>query len=1079
MRSILDTCQPRQSILRGTFNPEIFTASLGPVIQYYKGQTSAIDAIYTDADAFFSEATFPTHGLVQTVGNVFRRLVGDATVPTIQRLETAFGGGKTHTLIACVHLAYRGKELAEAARDVISADLLPEPGAVTVVGVAGDEIPVNKTKGDVLIPYTLWGELAYQIGGSELYNAVKDDAESFAAPGRNFLDTILKDRKILIMLDELAQYAARLEVAKHDGAAQLSAFLMALIEYAKATTGIAIVVTLASASDAFSKQTQRLTQLLNDVGNGEITRDDAVTVAEGAARSLTSVIRRNETTITPVDANELSAVLAKRLFVSIDGVAAHETADEYAAMYRKNSSALPEEATNVDFVAKMVSMYPFHPTFVAFLNNKLSQAENFQGTRGVLRTLALTVRSIWAKRISVGMIHVSDVDLSNAQIADEILGRTSSADLRTVLTADIGSVDSFNLEGGLSNAQRADRRNPHPDGIAMYEKTWRTVFLNSLVGRAAGKGSNVFGVSQKDAVFQIATPLFTPSQVKTALDEISQSAFYLRYEDGKYFAHLDPTINSVLAMIRSTVDDRQIAQRLKASVSSLVDDNQLFHIEKDVHTPQDISDNQEKPTVSVIALDAGTINIKEMYTTKGDGIPRVRQNLVLLLVPKTVDVVGMHDEQIMLDMDISKTEEAKRRLEDIARQVVAIRSLEDSPSAYGISASKLRDSEFVERKNERNLALNTTVSEMYTGFYYAGPAGFEKKELRSSSGEGGATLLGQIETALVDAGELIRPRGDRYGAAALKSLAEGYVFQQADRIRCKELLEKFYQNRSWPMIPNKDALERLLREGVDSAVWVAYKMSGEVDDDIPVEFYSQKKPLPLSISLINDDFSLMTVDGARRRGWTETDRVSNEKVRQVLEYALQTSGAATVQQLREAVQTQYANAEEDQVDNSIRDLIQSFKAAAYEGKVVQQARPDELVEGYAGFTHSFSPDEVIISHSEIAERGWNANRRRVFSLEGNEGAKKLLPILKRIGSLYTRSGAKSSIDRLDITDMKLPGGGRLRVALENAGPEDIRRLDEFFQNFCEVARITDETEVDLTINNPEQDCALMKELRGN
>ena len=281
MRTVLETCTPRQSILQGTFNPEVFTASLGPVIQHYRGVPSAIDAVYTDARLFFTEATYPTEGLKQTVSNVFRRIAGDPSVPSIQRMETAFGGGKTHSLIACVHIANRGSELADVTGEILDRQYLPAPHTVAVVGVAGDEIPVSRIKGDRLIPYTLWGELAYQVGGEALYKQVRTEAESFAAPGKHFLETVLGGKKVLIMLDELAQYAARLEVAEpQKGADQLAAFLMALNGYAKTHEGIALVVTLAGASDAFSRQTARLTRLLNELGREDLRQDDAVTLAE-------------------------------------------------------------------------------------------------------------------------------------------------------------------------------------------------------------------------------------------------------------------------------------------------------------------------------------------------------------------------------------------------------------------------------------------------------------------------------------------------------------------------------------------------------------------------------------------------------------------------------------------------------------------------------------------------------------------------------------------------------------------------------------------------------------------------------
>ncbi len=311
MKTVLETCVPRPSILQGTFNPEVFTASLGPVIQYYRGAVSAIDAVYTDARMFFTDATYPTEGLKQTVSNVFRRIAGDQTVPSIQRMETAFGGGKTHSLIACVHIANLGTELADITGDILPAEYLPELHTVTVVGIAGDEIPVNKIKGDRLIPYTLWGELAYQVGGETLYKSVKTEAESFAAPGKHFLETVLAGKKVLIMLDELAQYAARLEVAVPGrGADQLAAFLMALDGYAKTHAGIALVVTLAGSADAFSRQTESLTRLLNSLGGEELRQDDAVALAERASRGVTSVVMRDATAVTPVTSNEISAVLA-------------------------------------------------------------------------------------------------------------------------------------------------------------------------------------------------------------------------------------------------------------------------------------------------------------------------------------------------------------------------------------------------------------------------------------------------------------------------------------------------------------------------------------------------------------------------------------------------------------------------------------------------------------------------------------------------------------------------------------------------------------------------------------------------
>lgn len=81
MKTVMEACTPRGSILQGTFNPEVFTAALGPVMQFYRSGSGAIDSIYTDAEAFFREATYPTEGMRQTLSSVFRRIAGALHLP--------------------------------------------------------------------------------------------------------------------------------------------------------------------------------------------------------------------------------------------------------------------------------------------------------------------------------------------------------------------------------------------------------------------------------------------------------------------------------------------------------------------------------------------------------------------------------------------------------------------------------------------------------------------------------------------------------------------------------------------------------------------------------------------------------------------------------------------------------------------------------------------------------------------------------------------------------------------------------------------------------------------------------------
>ncbi len=275
MQNILKSCEPRKDILTGTFNPEIFTASLAEVIRFYQANQAGMHSIYTDAGQFFTEGTYATDGMKTVINEVFARLSGDGTAPAIHRLETAFGGGKTHTLIAFAHIGYIGDELTPHISHLMEPKWIPQKGDVHVVGIAGNEIPVHKPKGTKLIPYTLWGEIAYQMGGEKLYRQVEDDATAFAAPGKNYLESVFNGKKVLIMIDELALYSARLAAAKADGSEQLAAFLMNLHDYARTRSGISILLTLASTTDAFAKQTLRLAKLLSSITGKKIDSHDS------------------------------------------------------------------------------------------------------------------------------------------------------------------------------------------------------------------------------------------------------------------------------------------------------------------------------------------------------------------------------------------------------------------------------------------------------------------------------------------------------------------------------------------------------------------------------------------------------------------------------------------------------------------------------------------------------------------------------------------------------------------------------------------------------------------------------------
>lgn len=1072
MRSVLDICKPRPEILAGTFNPEVFTASLSPVIEYYRKGKSLVDSIYTNAELFFREATYPTQGLRLTLSEVFSRLAGDMTVPAIHRLETAFGGGKTHTLIACTHIAYRGKELREAVRELIDPALLPDPGTVAVVGIAGDEIPVHRPKGEELKPYTLWGEIAYQISGESLYQEVEEEASSYAAPGRTYFEKVLSGRKVLIMLDELAQYAARLEAARPDGASQLAAFLMALHGYARNRPGIGIVLTLASSTDAFARQTERLARLISEVRGEDIGEDDAVGIGERAVKGVASVVARDAVQVTPVQAAEISAVLAKRLFLSVDREAALETVEHYMEMYRRNANLLPFEATSEDFKGRMIAHYPFHPTLVDFLNKKLATAENFQGTRGVLRVLALAVRSLWQKRQAVPMIHICHLDMRSERVVNEILGRTGSSDLLVVLNADIGGVDTGTLEGGRSNAELADLRNPHPEGYALYEYTWKTVFLHSLVGREEGLNSRIFGITEPEVLFCTSFPALTPAQVRMALEEINESAFYLRYEQGRYFASEVPTINSILARIRRTVTDADIKGLIKDVAWNLIKDGGgLFEVERNIFAPEDIPDGKGRPILGLVSPVVETVDVEAIVTTKGENKPREQQNLIFLLVPETVAVRSTHEQEALCQDVNLKAEEVRRRMEDIARDVRARRILADKPKSYGVDPRYLQDPEYKKRYSEREQGLQTAVASVYTRLYYPSLGGMACKEIKTAGGEGGIPFIQLIREVLINDGKLLT--GQHTTQADLINLSKLF-FEHGDTVSLAKLRQNFACLRSWPVLENSGVFNQVIRAGVQRGVWCVFRRSAEVNVK-PSEVYYQETDIPLGIDLTEEGYSLVTLQGARQRGWISTGKIDPAEIRDHVIYVVGQSGAATVREVSSSLTEKYGEVSTQDLQDTVVDLVRKGQLIAVRGTAGQDEQ--QCIHGERAVFYTPQPTDVLVTPEKASEMGVVAKRDEVFKLEGKEAVERVLPLLRRVGSIYHR-GAKSAIKLLDLVDLELPEGGKLRLVLTDVPPGSMRALGELFEVLEGVIQKGETTEAFLEIENPEDDCSFLREIKG-
>ncbi len=250
MKMIFDACTPRPEVLTGELKEQQFAASLTKVLR------GTADPVYGDAETFFAN-TYATKGLKSLLSEALGRLSGKhRDSASVIRLETTFGGGKTHNLIGLYHVC-DGEVDPKVVKGFVPKELLPSRPIEKIAGIVGPDVGVadGVDHGDVRT-YTLWGELAYQLGlrtggaegGKAAYELVRKSDEGRTAPSTQPWEKLIGDDPALIMIDEIGQYlrvSSGVQVGKTTLAEQTVAFLMSLMKFASESKGTVLVYTLA------------------------------------------------------------------------------------------------------------------------------------------------------------------------------------------------------------------------------------------------------------------------------------------------------------------------------------------------------------------------------------------------------------------------------------------------------------------------------------------------------------------------------------------------------------------------------------------------------------------------------------------------------------------------------------------------------------------------------------------------------------------------------------------------------------------------------------------------------------------
>ncbi|SHE31050.1 Protein of unknown function [Desulforamulus putei DSM 12395] len=784
METVFQTCQPRQEVLEGRVEADIFAAKLSDVMH-----NKAPD-VYGNPEKFFAQ-TFPTGGLTTLIEEVFGRLSGvrSSNNPII-RLETSFGGGKTHSLIALYHLARQG-------RNIQGIEQLADPGvipnnATDVAAVVGSDLdPQNGIEhADGIVTYTMWGEIAYQLAGPTGYKIMEENDRSGIAPGTQRLDKLIGNRPTLIMIDEIARYyrAANGKMVGQDTlAGQTVAFMHTLLEFAASKERVVVVYTLAETSDAYASETEDL---------------------KTALRETSRVSARLEKVLRPTAETEIAAIVKRRLFTRVDESAGAAVAQEFFDYYRKaheQGVALPQKAMRVEYKDELCRSYPFHPELLDTLNRKTATIQNFQKTRGALRLLASVILNLWQqKEADTYLIHPHHVELAVPIIRDDLTSRLGRDAFTSVIEADIFS------EKQDTHVQEIDQDWLSKDKPPLGKRVAQTVFLHSITQGVAS------GVEPALLNLAVGQPGLDYQFISKALTDLEKTCWYMEFDGARYRFKTEPSINKIVADETDNYTKAVAKQELAARIKN-------YYAEKHFKPvffpegPESVDDDTGKPKLVIIHFDSETVNasqsqayddppvlVDRIYQKAGaQQAFRINQNNLIFLVANANEVAPMIEQ---------------------ARKYKALAALTDKERLKDFT--KEQREELKNRAAAAELDLKVRVASAYRHLFYP-------------SGEAGAVAgLAQHVLPPQDVGQINNTNQQDLLLQVLselgktltsqdKPLAAAYAQSKIwtgtkEEMTTEEFRQAFCQKRVLPILFDPEQVKETIKEGVQKGLWVYY-----------------------------------------------------------------------------------------------------------------------------------------------------------------------------------------------------------------------------------------------------------------
>lgn len=727
---------------------------------------------YVDPQRFFAR-TYLTDSFRAMAAEVLRRLNGHlvGTSPGFN-LTTQFGGGKTHFLTLLYHLV-RSPEQAPAWQGV--GELLERAGLSQVprarvgvfIGNRFDFVVGSGAEGEPR-RQTPWGDLAWQLGGAELFARVQEHDERGIVPGGETLQQLFSGEPTLILMDEVLSFIRRAREAGEPYArlaSQFYSFLDVLTREIAGTSQVVLVVSL-------------------PLSEYEMTQADEVEF-----QRLDKLLGRLSKAVLLSERTEIAEIVRRRLFEEVgERTVVKKVAQAYASWVLEHRNQLPEWFPVESAERIFEASYPFHPTVLSVFERKWQSLPRFQRTRGVLRLLAhwvsLAYQRAFVEAGTAPLITLGSAPLDDALFRAAVFEQLGEERLEAAVLSDIA--------GEEAHAVRLDAEAPESIRyLRLHQQVATAVFFESSGGQVRNEATLA------EVRLAVGEPNLDIGSIEGALEDLVRRCYYLDARGTVYWLSHRATLNKILADRRAALAGPQVEETIRERVRSTVRDafrggTAALDRRYFPETPDDIPDT---PALTLVVL------------SPEDGWEPERREATQRRVERMLREYTGRGRTFKSGL-IFVAPEGGAGLSDEVRTLLALETLEEpaEQERLRLEPSQIRELREKKQRSDRDLKEKVWRSYRYV-LLLAEDGGLQQVDLGLLHSSAAESLTGLIVARLRQEGLLEEHISPDF-------LVRNWPPAVAEEWSTKAVREMFYASPRFPRLLNPESLRDTLAEGV-------------------------------------------------------------------------------------------------------------------------------------------------------------------------------------------------------------------------------------------------------------------------